>query len=78
MQKANEKVKAETPEEKWALVPVMDAEVDQYIESRDDVKKDSRKISTYAAARNHGYKVGQGVNVSHQVGEGSGNLALKG
>lgn len=78
MKKANAKVRAEVGENKWALIPAMDAEVDAYVEAK-DAGKDSRKITTYAAARNHGYKVGRDMNVDRPVTSGeSGHLALNG
>lgn len=75
MKKANNNVRQEVGESKWALIPVMDAEVDDYVQKK-DIPLDKRKISIYTAAKNHGYKVGESVNMSHQINPGSGHLAL--
>lgn len=58
-----------------ALVPLMEKEVDEYVESL-GLKLRHTRVSLNASAREHGYHRGRQVNVSPQVGRGETNRAI--
>jgi hypothetical protein len=77
MREEREALKQEVGAEQWALVPVVEKEVEEYYEQFKVKGGGSRNLSV-TSAYNHGYRTGQGIGTSRQVnGNASGTLALR-
>jgi hypothetical protein len=77
MQDARTKVRNEVGENRWALIPVIEQEVEDYVDSQ-NIEERKVKINQDRAASIHGFQVGKSINTDRQIHDGGDILAIRG